>query len=157
MLSLGGHQHIKCCVRLWILVVSEVTNGMSGRALLYWTQIMEFLAKRVELRPLELADSEWNAIKIISDWLGAYRQATDLMSATKQVTLSAVHCVFHGFQEHLKKSLCKLPQSAPLRLKTGLIKAQIKLADYHSYFDESPFYLWACCKCFFLQLLSEHQ
>jgi hypothetical protein len=110
---------------------------------------MEFLAKQVDLHPLELTDAEWNAIKIISKRLGAYHQAMELMSATKQVTLSAVHCVFHGLQGHLKKSLCKLPQSALLWLKTGLIKAQVKLANYHTYFDELPFYLRACCKCTF--------
>jgi hypothetical protein len=113
---------------------------------LYREQINTFLAKRVELRHLELTEAEWSAIKIISDWLWLFRQATEMMSSTKQVTLSAVHTVFHGLQDHLKSSLRKLPPSAPTQLKTGLIKAYSKLADYHSFFDQSPYYLWACRK-----------
>lgn len=115
-----------------------------GRALKYKEQINIFLAKRHELRHLELSSTEWDAIKIITDWLLLFRQATEHMSSTKQVTLSAVHAVFHSLQDHLKASIRKLPDDAPAQIRTGLIKAYTKLADYHSHFDQSPYYLWAC-------------
>ena len=46
------------------------------------------------------------------------------MSTTKQVTLSAVHAVFHSLQDHLKASPRKLPDNAAAQLRTGLIKAR---------------------------------
>lgn len=132
--------------KLGLFYLIAFTYYKSGRALLYRTEIGRFIANRRELRHLELNDGEWEAIKTITDWLGAYRRATEHMSQTKQVTLSAVHAIFHGLQEHLKKCLRNLPASAPQRLVSGLINAQQKLAEYHTYIDKSPYYLWACCK-----------
>ena len=93
---------------------------------------------------LELSRAERDALRIITEWLLLFWQATEHMSATKQVTLLAVHAVFHTLQDHLKASLRKFPDNAPAQLRTGLIKAYTKLADYHSHFDQSPYYLWAC-------------
>jgi hypothetical protein len=59
-------------------------------------------------------------------------------STTKQVTLSAVHAVFHSLRDHLKASPRKLPDSAPAQLQTGLIKAYTKLANYHSHWLLRP-------------------
>jgi hypothetical protein len=77
-------------------------------------------------------------------WLQLFREATEQMSSTSTVTLSACHAVLHGLQNQLRQALRSLPDTAPPQLRIGLIEAHRKLSDYHVYFDESPYYLWAC-------------
>jgi hypothetical protein len=117
---------------------------MLGRAVKYKKQINDFTATNIELRPLELTVGDWEAIELVMEWLYAFREATEQMSATKSVTLSACHAVLHNLQNHLRTALSKLPDSAPPQLRQGLVKAHQKLSDYHTHFDESPYYLWAC-------------
>ena len=50
--------------------------------------------------------------------------------------------LFHSLRDHLKASPRKIPDNAPAQLRTGHVKAYTKLADYHSHFDQSPYYLW---------------
>ena len=68
------------------------------------------------------------------------------MSTTKHATLSYVHAVFKGLQEHVRDALRNLPNSASSTLRSGLIKAHQKLSDYYYTFDESPYYIWAAGK-----------
>ncbi|KAL6303461.1 hypothetical protein BKA93DRAFT_696523, partial [Sparassis latifolia] len=89
----------------------------------------------------ELDELEWGAIKLVCQWLLMFRQATEQMSSSKEVTLSSVHTIFHGLQEHLKNALRKLPPDSPPQLRDGLLRAYKKLSDYHSHFDESPYYI----------------
>jgi hypothetical protein len=104
--------------------------------------------KNDDLEVWKLSGADWKAIELICDWLRLFREATEQMSATKHSTLSAAHPIIHSLQKALKTALRKLPDNAPHQLKQGLIKAHIKLSDYHNHFNESPFYLWACCMYF---------
>jgi hypothetical protein len=61
--------------------------------------------------------------------------------------LSTTHAIFRGLQDDLRQSLIDLPNSAPTYLKTALVRAHRKLSDYYTKLDESPFYIWASCKC----------
>ncbi|OBZ65066.1 putative AC transposase [Grifola frondosa] len=117
------------------------THQMLRRALKYKDTIKAFIAKRVDLRHLELDEKEWDTIKLVTDWLYLFRSATETMSASKETTLSLVHTVFHSLQDHLKKELSKLPAEMSAILRQGLIDAHRKLSDYHTYFDESPYYI----------------
>jgi hypothetical protein len=110
----------------------------------YKKQIYDFTAMNLELRPLELTSEDWNTIELVMEWLYAYRELTEQMSATKTVTLSACHAVLHNLQNHPCAALSKLPDQAPPQLRQGLLKAHQKLSDYHTHFDKSPYYLWAC-------------
>ena len=60
--------------------------------------------------------------------------------------LSSTHAIFRGLQEDIRNSLVELPDSAPPKLKTSLMKAHRKLSDYYSKLDESPYYIWASCE-----------
>jgi hypothetical protein len=68
------------------------------------------------------------------------------MSKIKKPMLSMVHAVFCGLQDHVASMLCKLPDSAPSQLRTGLVDAHMKLSDYYFCSDESPYYTWAACE-----------
>lgn len=103
------------------------------------------MAKNTSLRPHELSDEDWAAIELVTRWLSMYRQATEKMSSTSNVTLSYAHRVFHKLQAHVRDALRDIPKNAPPQLKRGLVRAHRKLSDYHVHFDESPFYLWAGC------------
>jgi hypothetical protein len=67
------------------------------------------------------------------------------MSTTKRATLSSTHAIFRGLQDQLREDIATLPQTAPIRLRTALVEAHQKLAEYYYKFDESPFYMWASC------------
>ncbi|GBE83702.1 hypothetical protein SCP_0507580 [Sparassis crispa] len=58
------------------------------------------------------------------------------------VALDKLRKVVHV--DHIKKALRSLPSGVPPQLKAGLLNAYKKLSDYHTFFDESPYYIWAC-------------
>ena len=95
------------------------------------------------LRRYELSNQDWTAIELVMNWLHIFRDATIDMSTTKHATLSTVHAMFKGLQEHLKDSLSTLPNDTPSRIRDGLIAAHRKLSDYYLKFDDSPYYIWA--------------
>lgn len=107
------------------------------------------MSKNEDLYPFKLKKPDWDAIELITKWLQLYRQATELMSSTKSITISSAHRVLHKLQEHIRNALRSIPDDAPPQLKQGLIRANMKLSDYHVHFDESPFYLWSCRSCFY--------
>jgi len=121
-------------------------SNTSGRALDYRTEIGRFLAA-IYQPDLALAAEDWAAIEIVTKWLCLFREATEQMSATKHVTLSATHSIFHALQDHLRVSIKALPHHIPIQLRSALVDAHLKLSDYYRHFDESPLYLWACRKC----------
>ena len=96
---------------------------------------------------LALTAKDWAAIENVTKWLCLFQEATEQMSATKHVTLSATHSIFHALQDYLQVSIKALPHHIPIQLQLALIDAHLKLSDYYGHFDESPLYLWACCKC----------
>ena len=115
---------------------------VSERALERKVAIDSFLAKRSDLRHLELGPVEWKTIELVSTWLWLFRSATEEMSSSKNVTLSRVHKVFRSLQDHIKSLLSNLIDSAPPALRIG--NAHTKLSDYYTYFDQSPYYIWSC-------------
>ena len=115
----------------------------AGRALLYQSEINTFVSINKDLRDLELSDTEWQAIHLVETWLREFRDATTEMSITSQPMLSHVHAVFRGLQEHIRKALAQLPDSADQKIKAGLLSAHAKLSVYYNHFDQSPYYLWA--------------
>jgi hypothetical protein len=103
--------------------------------------------ENLELTEYALSATEWAALKQVADWLEAYRFATTQMSTTKQPMLSNTHACFRWLQEHLKKSIAALPESADPVLRDGLVAAHRKISDYFTKFDESRYYAWATCLC----------
>jgi sulfur relay (sulfurtransferase) DsrC/TusE family protein len=65
-----------------------------GRALDYKQQIDDFVAKTRDIRQYELSQEDWDAIKLVTQWLKAFRSATTQMSITKHSTLSSTHAIF---------------------------------------------------------------
>ena len=118
-----------------------------GHALKYKNEISCFLATAFQSE-LALAATEWVSIEIVTQWLWLFHQTTEQMSATKHVMLSMTHSIFHSLQDHLCQAIANLPVDVPFQLRSALIAAHYKLSDYYGHFDESPFYLWACCKFF---------
>lgn len=135
---------------LLVVDLSKMLYVCLDRALAYRDIVDSFVAKHRELRNLELDTSEWAIIGLVSDWLWMFRSATEQMSSSRETTLSHVHTIFHRLQDHLRTILRSLPPNSPPNLQAGLIRAHVKLADYHAHFDESPFYLWACRESIFL-------
>lgn len=101
-------------------------------------------SKDAKLSPL--ADTEWDAIELVQEWLGLFRQATTTMSSTKAFTLSSVQALFRDLQDHLRTAYCDLPTSVPQSIKDGLLRAHRKLSDYYFLSDASPYYVWAARK-----------
>ncbi|SRR6266702_913349 len=143
-----GPQHIKCFVSKLFLEVGFCSDMfLVGRALKYKNEISRFLATAFHSE-LALTATEWTSIEIITQWLWLFRQATEQMSATKHVTLSMTHSIFHSLQDHLCQAISQLPADVPFQLRSALVSAHLKLSDYYGHFDESSFYLWACRKFF---------
>ncbi|KAJ7157771.1 hypothetical protein C8R46DRAFT_818929, partial [Mycena filopes] len=88
----------------------------------------------------ELTAADWTALKLVTDWLMVYRDATTQMSATKQPMLSSTHAIFLGLQGHLKTALANLPDDADPVLRGGLVEAHEKLSEYFTKFDRSQYY-----------------
>jgi hypothetical protein len=143
-----GLQHTKCFVSKVLSSIHFCSYlFLVGRALKYKNEISCFLG--TELEPeLALTATEWKSIEIITQWLWLFHQATEQMSATKHITLSMTHSIFLSLQDHLCLAISNLPADVPLQLRSALVDAHLKLSDYYGHFDESPFYLWACCELF---------
>ena len=121
------------------------------RALKYRKCIDDFVGRTRELRYLELDDSEWDAIAHVADWLKLFRSATTQMSKSKgHSMLSSTHAIFWGLQEHIANIYRNIPDSAPHKIKDGLLDAHRKLSDYYYKYDQSPLYTWAACESFLL-------
>jgi hypothetical protein len=97
-----------------------------------------------------MSDEDWDAIKLVSEWLGLFKGATAKMSTTKKPMLSQTHAIFRTLQSAVKSSICNLPvpidptrNAAQRNLRNGLVQAHLKLSEYFSRFDTSPYYLWA--------------
>ncbi|KIM78646.1 hypothetical protein PILCRDRAFT_55234, partial [Piloderma croceum F 1598] len=112
-------------------------------ALDYRDVIDNFVAKNRELRSLKLSTADWDAIALVTKWLKSFQSATTQMSTTKCSMLSSTHAIFRGLQEDIRNSLAELPDGAPVKLKTSLMKAHRKLSDYYTKLDESPYYIWS--------------
>lgn len=119
----------------------------------FHSAIDSYVAKDKDIRKFELDDTDWETIKMVSDWLKAFRTATTEMSTTKKPMLSKTLAVFRGLQETIRKILTNLPYSADPCLRRGLVDAHAKLSDYYYKFDESSYYTWAACKCVFFDYL----
>ena len=118
---------------------------MPGRALDYRDTIDSFVSRNKDLHTLELSDTDWESLKLMTSWLKSFRLATTEMSATKVPMLSTTHAIFRGLQDDIKNILCNLPNSVSLKIKLGLTDVHCKLSDYYYQFDASPFYTWAAC------------
>jgi hypothetical protein len=114
-----------------------------GRALKFRPAIFSYVAKDESLRAHELSTADWTALKLVSKWLMAFRDATTQMSTTKQPMISNTHAVFLGLQKHIKIKLANLPQETDPVLRQGLVDAHTKLSDYFTKFDRSRYYSWA--------------
>ena len=118
---------------------------MPGRALDYHKTIDSFVSRNKDLHALELSNTDWESLKLVTSWLKTFRSATTEMSATKVPMLSMMHVIFRGLQDNIKNILCNLPNLVSLKIKLGLTDAHRKLSDYYYQFDASPFYIWAAC------------
>ncbi|KAJ7681402.1 hypothetical protein B0H17DRAFT_63486 [Mycena rosella] len=98
-----------------------------------------------------MSDEDRDAIKLVWEWLGLFKGATAKMSTTKKpMLLSQTHAIFLTLQSAVKSSICNLPVpinsthgAAQRKLRDGLVHAHLKLSEYFSRFDASPYYLWA--------------
>ena len=146
------HQMLRKRANLFCSLVTWFTHGIpvSGCALDYRNVIDNFVAKNQELRSFKLSTADWDAVVLVTKWLKSFRSATTQMSATKCSMLSSTHAIFHGLQEDIRNSLTELPNSAPAKLKTSLIKAHRKLSDYYTKLDKSPYYVWSSCEWFLI-------
>jgi hypothetical protein len=118
---------------------------MPGQVLDYCDTIDSFVSRNKDLHALELSDTDWESLKLVTSWLKSFRSATTEMSATKVPMLSTTHAIFRGLQDNIKNILCNLPNSVSPKIKLGLTDAHCKLSDYYYQFDASPFYTWAAC------------
>lgn len=101
---------------------------------------------RDSLQKYELTEEEWRSIELVKGWLRLFRDATLVMSSSKESTLSEVHAIFKDLQTELTSALAELSDDAPIQLRTGLLNAHRKLSDYYYKFDQSPYYIWAASK-----------
>jgi hypothetical protein len=99
------------------------------------------VSKDRDLRQWEMTSNNWDAICCVAEWLGCFRSATTLMSATKQPTLASVHCIFKGLQDNVREFMATLSHGSAPGLRSGLRKAHDKLSEYFYKFDESPYYV----------------
>jgi hypothetical protein len=124
-------------------------NLNSGRAFDYKDAVNSYIAKDRDIRnDYELFDSDWESIKMVSDWLKSFRSATTEMSTTKRPMLSSTQAIFRGLQGSLRTIISELPEDVSPELKEGLCNAHKKLSDYYSKYDQSPFPVWAACRSF---------
>jgi hypothetical protein len=117
----------------------------------YRDVIYSFVIKMADLRPYELSSQDWDTIKLVSDWLKHFRDATTQMSATKQCTLSSIHAVFKGLQDSLTENLKNLPSFCPASLREALLESHKKLSEYFFKIDQSPYPIWASREYLILQ------
>ncbi|KAF7372456.1 Transposase-like protein [Mycena venus] len=99
---------------------------MLRRALQFRGAIFNYVAKDEELRAHELSTRDWTALKLVTNWLVAFREATTQI-----------------LQSHLKTEISKLPADADPVLRQGLVDAHLKLSNYFAKFEQSRYYTWA--------------
>ena len=116
---------------------------------MFQSEVESFTLHNKDLRPLLISEDEWEAIKLVFNWLLNFREATRQMSTTSKPMISTTHAIFCGLQDAIKLIYAKLPSTAPHHLKVGLLDASKKLSEYYYKYDESPFYTWAACKFLF--------
>lgn len=126
---------------------------MPGRALDYRDTIDSFVSRNKDLHALELSNTDWESLKLVTSWLKSFRSATTEMSTTRVPMLSTTHAIFRGLQDDIKNILRDLPNSVSPKIKLGLTDAHRKLSDYYYQFDVSPFYTWAACTCALFRLI----
>lgn len=128
-----------------ISIINSSVFGLEipGRALDYRDTIDSFVSRHKDLHTLELSNTDWESLKLVTSWLKSFRSATTEMSATKVPMVSTTHAIFRGLQEDIKNILRNLPNSVSPTIKLGLTDAHRKLSDYYYQFDASPFYTWA--------------
>jgi hypothetical protein len=112
----------------------------------YKDEINTFVLLNKDLWNLDLSDTEWLSITLVTCWLKEFRDATAEMSSTHLPMLSHTHGIFRGLQTHLRTALAELPSDTDPKVKDGIIQAHLKLSEYYERFDRSPFYLWAARK-----------
>lgn len=137
------HQMMSKCLKLGSIEVSMLKARVTGRALEFKEDIDTFSQRFKDLHASELSERDWNAIKLVTQWLHAFREATTQMSSTTKPMLSTTHAVFRGLQDELRSTISTLPNDVDPQIRTGLINAHRKLSDYYHTFDQSPFYTWA--------------
>jgi hypothetical protein len=128
------------------------TAASLGRALDYRNTIDCFVSRNKDLHALELSNTDWESLNLVTSWLKSFRSATTQMSATKVPMVSTTHAIFRGLQEDIKNILRNLSNSVSPAIKLGLTDAHRKLSDYYYQFDASPFYTWAACKWILISL-----
>ena len=105
-------------------------------------EIDSFCSRR-EYRDYELDADDWMALRLVANWLIAFRDATTSMSTTNTSVLSTTYAQFIMLQDKLRRSIAEIPRGIPQQLKNGLINAHQKLAQYIFMFNQSPYFLWA--------------
>ena len=144
--GLDGHQRIRCAVSATTLSFHLCSWKLAGRPLDYRVEIDSFVAKIKELRAYELSKEEWCAIELITKWLRAFCDATTEKSATKRATLSSMHGVLKGLQDHLVEQITNLPTKTSPEIHEALLASHRKLSDYFWKIDQSPHVIWASCE-----------
>ncbi|KAJ8515596.1 hypothetical protein ONZ45_g6994 [Pleurotus djamor] len=119
------------------------THYMLRRALHLKNVLNDFLWKNRDLRAYKLSDKQWDAIEVVNKWLDSFHVASVQMSSTLAPMLSTTLAMFRGLQEDLREIIASLPESAPRVLRDSLVASHLKLSQYYTKIDESPYYTWA--------------
>ena len=112
-------------------------------------EVESFTLHNRDLQPLLISEDEWEAIKLVFNWLLNFHEATRQMSTTSKPMISTTHAIFCGLQDAIKLIYAKLLSTAPHQLKVGLLDAYKKLSEYYYKYNESLFYTWAACELLF--------
>ncbi len=57
--------------------------------------------------------------------------------------LSQTFAVLRGLQETLRDTIQTLSTDTPTQLRDALVDSHLKLSEYYSKIDESPYYMWS--------------
>jgi len=71
---------------------------MPGQALDYYDTIDSFIPRNKDLHALELSNTDWESLKLVTSWLKSFQSATTEMSATKVPMLSMTHMIFEAYR-----------------------------------------------------------
>ncbi|KAF9493849.1 hypothetical protein BDN71DRAFT_1394229, partial [Pleurotus eryngii] len=91
----------------------------------------------------ELSPKHWKVIELVEQWLCNFHTTTVQMSATTWLMLSTTLAMFRGLQENLQDIITTLPTNTPMPLHDSLVSPHLKLSEYYTKIDESPYYTWA--------------
>lgn len=116
--------------------------------MLYKDVLNDFIGKQRnrDLLKYELTTLHWNAIELVEKWLRNFHTATVQMSATSRPMLSTTLAMFRGLQENLRDIISTLPTNTATPLRDSLVNSHLKLSEYYTKIDESPYYTWASRK-----------